>query len=147
MLIAVAVIFAFLAVWIGFATFGLRKKKWSKIAAIGGGFVAACFILAIIGLVAIPTPPENKEAEREQLIERQFSAWDGSHRKLEAFVKSAMHDPASYEHVATRYWDRGDFLVVQTEFRGKNAFGGVVKNHVKAKVALDGEVMEIVDAN
>jgi hypothetical protein len=33
----------------------------------------------------------------------------------------------------------------QTTFRGKNAFGGVVKNTVKAKVSLDGDVLEIID--
>ena len=31
-----------------------------------------------------------------------------------------------------------------TEFRGKNAFGGVVKNSVIAKVDLNGNVMEVL---
>jgi hypothetical protein len=38
-----------------------------------------------------------------------------------------------------------DHLIVNTTFRGKNAFGGVVKNTVKAKVSLDGESVEILE--
>ena len=56
-----------------------------------------------------------------------------------------MNDPDSYEHVRTVYWDRGDHLVVMTTFRGKNAFGGVVTNSVKARVSLDGQVQQILD--
>jgi hypothetical protein len=87
---------------------------------------------------------EAKAAAREKKIEDQFSAWDGSHRKLEDFIKKNMNDPDSYEHVETVYWDRGDFLVVKTTFRGNNAFGGKVKNSVRAKVSLDGEILEIL---
>jgi len=56
-----------------------------------------------------------------------------------------MNDPDSYDHVETVYWDRGDHLVVRTTFRGKNAFGGIVKNSVKAKVSLDGQVLQIIE--
>jgi hypothetical protein len=82
---------------------------------------------------------------RKKKIESQFSAWDGSHRNLERVIKESMNDPDSYEHVETVYWDRGDYLVVRTTFRGKNAFGGVVKNSVKAKVSLDGQVLQILE--
>jgi tetratricopeptide (TPR) repeat protein len=70
---------------------------------------------------------EQKEAlakAREQRIQEQFSPWDGSHRRLESFIQRAMNDPDSYEHVETVYWDKGDYLIVETTFRGKNAFGG-----------------------
>jgi hypothetical protein len=91
---------------------------------------------------------EHKEAlakAREQRIQEQFSPWDGSHRQLESFIQRAMNDPDSYEHVRTVYWDKGDYLIVETTFRGKNAFGGVVKNFVRAKVTLDGVIIEILD--
>ena len=55
-----------------------------------------------------------------------------------------MNDPNSYEHAETRYSDKGDHLIVSTTFRGKNAFGGVVKNMVIAKVDLNGNVIEII---
>lgn len=84
-------------------------------------------------------------AERKRKIESQFSPWDGSHRNLERVIKKAMNDPDSYEHAETVYWDKGDYLVVRTTYRGKNAFGGVVKNFVKAKVSLDGQILQILD--
>lgn len=77
---------------------------------------------------------------RKKKIESQFSAWDGSHPNLEQLIKESMNDPDSYVHVKTVYWDRGDYLIVRTTFRGKNAFGGVVRNSVTAKVSLDGQV-------
>ncbi len=88
---------------------------------------------------------EEAAAKRKEMIEKQFSLWDGSHIGLTEVIKEGMHDPKSYKHVETVYWDMEDHLVVQTTFRGKNAFGGVVKNIVKAKVSLDGDVLEIID--
>ncbi|MDH3976456.1 MAG: hypothetical protein OEV42_19500 [Deltaproteobacteria bacterium] len=84
-------------------------------------------------------------AERKDQIENQFSAWDGSHRSLEKAIKSSMNDPSSYEHVKTVYWDKKSHLVVLTTFRGKNAFGALVKNSIKAKVDLSGSVLKILE--
>jgi hypothetical protein len=88
---------------------------------------------------------ESEANARTEMIEKQFSAWDGSHIKLTRLIKDSMNDPDSYEHVETKYWDMEDHLIVSTTFRGKNAFGGVVKNTVKAKVSLDGESVEIFE--
>lgn len=88
---------------------------------------------------------KKRVAERKEKIEKQFSAWDGSHTNLTRVIKEAMNDPKSYKHVETVYWDMGDCLVVQTTFRGTNAFGGVVKSIVKAQVSLDGDVLEIME--
>jgi hypothetical protein len=108
--------------------------------------VVVIFIFIFIGyLKSTPSTPVAPEQARKDLIERNFSHWDGSHKKLEKYIKESMNDPNSYEHVDTRYWDRGDYLIVMTTFRGKNAFGGVVKNSVKAKAALDGSILEIIE--
>jgi len=56
-----------------------------------------------------------------------------------------MNDPDSYDHVETVYWDKGDHLIVRTTFRGKNAFGGIVRNSTRAKVDLDGNVIAILE--
>ena len=56
-----------------------------------------------------------------------------------------MNDPDSYEHDETRYIDNGDHLVVITSFRGKNAFGGVVRNAVTAKTDMNCTVIEIIE--
>lgn len=85
------------------------------------------------------------KTERQILIEKQFSAWDGSHPELERMIKDAMNDPDSYEHIETVYWDLQDHLVIRTTYSGKNAFGGRVKNWVKAKVDFYGNVLEIID--
>src|SRR5690606_1078457 len=68
---------------------------------------------------------KQAKAERQDKINRQFSAWDGSHRKLERFIKSIMNDPSSFKHVKTTYADKGNYLLVQMTYRGKNAFGAL----------------------
>ena len=88
---------------------------------------------------------EETPAGRKKRLERGFSLWDGSHRELTNRIKRLMHDPGSYDHLETVYWDMGDHLVVRTEFQGKNMFGSVVKNWIKAKVDLDGKVIEIIE--
>jgi hypothetical protein len=88
---------------------------------------------------------EWERAARKERIESQFSAWDGAHRNLTMVIKASMNDPDSYKHDETTYWDMGDYLVVRTAFRGKNVFGGVVRNWVKAKVDLDGNVIAILE--
>ncbi|MEX0998399.1 MAG: hypothetical protein WD000_00340 [Thermodesulfobacteriota bacterium] len=87
---------------------------------------------------------ELEKQQRKEKIEKQFSAWDGSHRELTKFIQESMNDPDSYDHVETKYLDKEDHLIVITTFRGKNAFGGTVANTVTAKVSLDGEVLEIL---
>ncbi|SHH55340.1 hypothetical protein [Ferrimonas marina] len=84
-------------------------------------------------------------AQRKERIEKQFSAWDGSHHNLERAIKRAMNDPSSYEHDETVYWDMGDHLVVQMRYRGSNAFGAIILTQTKAKVTLDGHIIQILD--
>jgi tetratricopeptide (TPR) repeat protein len=88
---------------------------------------------------------ESIAAERKKKIEMQFSPWDGSHRNLEKYIKKIMNDPKSYDHVETVYWDRGNYLIVKTTFRGKNAFGGVVINSIKARVDTNGNILQIME--
>ncbi|MBN2157902.1 MAG: hypothetical protein JW807_00800 [Spirochaetes bacterium] len=91
---------------------------------------------------------KQKEAEKRiENIRKQFSAYDGSHYGLESYIKKVMNDPSSYEHVKTGFVDMGDYLVVTTVFRGKNAFGGLVMNSIKAKVSLNGDVLQILSQN
>lgn len=83
-------------------------------------------------------------ADRNKKIESQFSPWDGSHKTLEKLIKQNMNDPDSYEHVKTVYWDKGNYLIVSTTFRGKNAFGGKVLNTIKANISLDGQILKVI---
>ncbi|MBL8880816.1 MAG: zinc-ribbon domain-containing protein [Phycisphaerales bacterium] len=88
--------------------------------------------------------PKTPEERRKEQIERHISAWDGSHCGVTEYIKKSMHDPDSYAHDETRFLDKGDHLIVYTKFRGKNAFGGVVRNSIIAKVDLNGNVLEII---
>ena len=65
--------------------------------------------------------------------------------RLTKLIKASMKDPDSYQHVETSYWDMRDHLVVRQTFRGRNAFGGMMVNTVKAKVDLDGKVLEVIE--
>jgi len=94
--------------------------------------------------VNAPAKAKTSEEIREERIRKGFSVWDGSHRGLEKIIKKSMNDPDSYVHVETVYGDKGDHLLVKTTFRGKNAFGGVVKNWVIAKADLDGNIIEVI---
>lgn len=87
---------------------------------------------------------EKLNKERNELIQKQFSDWDGSHKGLEKLIKENMPDPRSYEHVETKFIDKGDYILVFTKFRGKNGFGGMVFGYVTAKVDFEGNVIEIV---
>jgi hypothetical protein len=87
---------------------------------------------------------EKIRIARRRLIEQQFSDWDGSHRNLTNLIKNSMNDPKSYKHLDTRFFDNGDHLIVQTEFRGSNAFGGIVRSTIRAKVSIEGQVIEII---
>jgi hypothetical protein len=91
--------------------------------------------------------PKTPEEVRRQEIEKHFSQWDGSHIGLTKVIKESMNDPSSYEHVSTKFYDKEDHIVVVTTFRGKNAFGALVKNSVSAKVDFDGNVIEIISKN
>ena len=56
---------SFIAAWVGIAVFG-SKKGWSKIIAVGGGFIGACVgfiaITAVVMAVAFPFMPKDDVA-------------------------------------------------------------------------------------
>ena len=87
---------------------------------------------------------ERIRAERREMVEAAFSAWDGAHIGLAAFIKENMNNPKSYDHVKTTFRDDGDYITVQTTFRGTNAFNAIVPTTITAKCSLDGQVLEII---
>lgn len=121
------------------------ETNWKTIIYALTGF--AIFLFAAVALEdsnRTPSPPKTPEQTRKETIEKSFSAWDGSHYNLERAIKKSMNDPKSYEHVKTIYWDKDNHLIIQTTFRGKNAFGGTVLNEVTAKADLNGNITEII---
>lgn len=120
------------------------KKKPSLIIIVGGGFIGVCVLFGIIAELTGMPKSSPKPRTEEATVRPGFSGWDGSNRSLEKIIKDSMHDPSSYAHDKTSYWDLKDHLIVKTTFRGKNAFGAVVKNTVSAKTDLQGNVIEII---
>lgn len=93
---------------------------------------------------ALAEKERRRIAAAKKAIESQFSSWDGSHKNLTKYIKKQMNDPKSYDHAETVYRKANDYLIVTTTFRGTNAFGGVVKNSVTAKVDMKGNLIEII---
>lgn len=117
-----------------------KEKKNTKIGCFI--FIILFFIMVIIGIYEMATmTPEEK---RNMTIEMQFDKWDGSHIMLREYIKKHMYDPSSFKHIETAYIDKGEYLVVTTKFRGKNAFGAYIINTVIAKVDLNGNILEIL---
>ncbi len=130
-------------VWAG-VYFGDRFR-WSE-GARGFTFLAVCsvsFATLYVAYDEFTRPPETPEQVRQRRIESNFSALDGSQRNLVERVKSTMHDPGSFEHVETRFYDRNDQLLVHMKFRGANAYGGKVLNEVVADTDLDGKLLSV----
>lgn len=76
----------------------------------------------------------EKEKEEEEKLKKQiatlFSGWDGSNIMATRIIKEAMNDPKSYEHIETKYVfnKKKKTITVRQEFRGRNGFGGMVRN-------------------
>lgn len=97
-------------------------------------------------VVAIKQKMEAAQVRRAQLgatVDRQFSKFDGSHRSVEAAVKSRLNNPSSYEHVKTQYTVNPDSVTVYATYRAKNAFGAVVTGNATAEVDAAGDVLSL----
>lgn len=105
----------------------------------------------IISFHSMPKQTIEKANElakkRSDAIKKHFSAWDGSHIKLEKAIKLSLADPNSYEHISTKHNVEDDTINVITTFRAKNAFGGFVVKQAKGKYTIKGEQLlaEYVD--
>ena len=83
----------------------------------------------------------------EDKVRSQFSSWDGSHRLLVKRVKKVMNDPDSFDHDTTRYHmlPAGAGIQVKMTYRGKNAFGALVRESVAAQFDLEGNFIKFVE--
>jgi hypothetical protein len=82
--------------------------------------------------------------KHQEDVAKQFSPWNGSNYSLENYIKTTMKNPDSYEHVSTKYVDKGTYLIITTAFRGANSFGAMVTNSITAKVSLNGTILYII---
>lgn len=79
-------------------------------------------------------------------LKKQFSAWDGSHRKTVKYIKNRMKNPKSFKHVKTTYTPHKDpnYRVIVMKYRGTNSFNAVVTHTALVKVKKNGDVVEII---
>lgn len=96
----------------------------------GAALLVVVFWLAVFIACSDQPSPEERAEERRKGF-HCLSKWDGSHRLFVQLVKRRMNDPDSFDHVETRVTpvqsDTGRHAIMMV-FRGRNAFGGVVKN-------------------
>jgi len=94
-------------------------------------------------LVANNRPPADAEADAERrrgiaaTAERrrrfgappQASAWDGTYREVKNYLRRMANDPESIEIDACTsvYFDSDEGWVVGCDYRGRNAFGGMIR--------------------
>lgn len=110
---------------------------------IKNGIIIIIFIVVFI-LIAILSP-DTTDSKKDN-IDKQFSVIDGSHYGLTRLLKSEiLKDPKSYEHIKTIYWDNDTFITVETKYRAKNSFGGMVQETIKCNVDLNGNILKIVE--
>lgn len=104
---------------------------------------------------------------RNKWIKEQFSAWDGSHRKLKELILKNLNDEKSYDHIETTYIDVNseermnyvnkilsdagysqrvnlDDLFISTQFSAKNAFGGTVKNTAYGIASYNNQTITLI---
>ena len=110
-----------------------EKSVWDYIRRylIMGAFIIIGFPLAIIFMT---NSPFSNSSKPQQDAEAFFSGWDGANKELVTAVKAGMHDPKSFEHVETRYTDKGNSFGILMTFRGTNGFGAVVTQQVTADI-------------
>ena len=89
----------------------------------------------------------KKEAKenRDFKLESCFSAFDGSHRGLEKYIKKLMYYPDSYSHIETSYYDRDSIIVVIAKYRAKSQYGTMQIFTTEANTDINGNVLNIVE--
>ncbi len=86
------------------------------------------------------SPEERKLARFKASLE----SWDGAPKKLKELIKKGMNDPDSFKHDRLEvHSEAGGYALVTEHFMGKNMYGGTVRNWVKAKIDLDGNVLHV----
>ena len=87
--------------------------------------------------------PYTVKDNEKKSYKNKFSPWDGHYIPLTKYIQKSMNDPDSYEHVSTTYFENKNSVVITTQFRGKNAFGGKVVNKVIAICDMSGDIINV----
>lgn len=104
-----------------------------------------CSLIAIIIMAAVVIYLwQAGKNHRESLPPAQqcLSAWDGSHAQMARDVKAMLKNPASFEHLETRYIDRGNEIDLIMKFTGTNSFGAVTTSTATATINKNCELIK-----
>jgi len=128
------------------ARWAYKKEKTKPRKLISAFFGAVMGFFAPLIVAAFLTAPETKTKTKDELIKEKFtSSLDGCPQDMKQRVKKLMNDPNSFECIETNVISRKDGYVLIMQFRGKNEFGGVVKNVAKAEYDAEGEFSTFVN--
>jgi DNA-directed RNA polymerase subunit RPC12/RpoP len=115
----------------------VSRKSKSKLGMLALIFLALVVIFPFIVPDSNPVGADTDTTAAKTTIdpnapENFFSGWNGSNKELVDLVKSTMNDPDSFEHVETRFSDKGNSLSILMTYRGKNGFNATITNSVSA---------------
>jgi hypothetical protein len=80
----------------------------------------------------------SASSDAERGPEPKVSAWDGSVRCVERYLKETMNDPGSYQHVSsTAPVAVGPSWIVVSRFRAKNGFGALTVHQARFEIQRD----------
>lgn len=109
-------------------------------------------MLIFVGAACGPSLSERpwKSLTNEEKIKRLdeegiFLKYTGCYTLCQG-VKKAMNDPDSFDHVESKIFLTGEtsYVVVMT-YRGKNAFGGIVTQTIRAEMDTLGNVIKLFE--
>jgi len=96
---------------------------------------------AVVELKRLKAEEEGREAaNKKRKGFHCLSAWDGSHRGVENYIKDRLKDPGSFEHIETRITPvspEGTHSLTM-KYRAKNGFGGYTVGAAVAVVSNEG---------
>lgn len=102
---------------------------------------------------AAPPPPEPVVVvpltRWQQFVANHCDTiWSGACYPVQSAIKRLLNDRSSYEHVETLYLPNDDTseITVTTTFRAKNGFGAMMLATYTARVDINGNVLEIKEA-
>ena len=81
---------------------------------------------------------------RSEILHSKFGSSSTAHVMFERAIKQTMHDPRSYQFVTSTYQDRGKYIDLTIQYRGKNAFGALVLESLTARFDIDENLIEII---
>lgn len=110
--------------------------------------VLAGIALFVVGVISVMNYSPDKDSPRVQTradsLMTTFGKASSAHILLEKKIRQGMHNPRSYDFDDWHYQDKGETVLLTIEYRGTNAFGGIVKGQTTGEFTRDGIFIRIL---